>query len=141
MSSPLGHHGDEMDHLAFLQEPMSDEEDDELDVENIQKSTSSSSQLSAASAVNESQNTSLFKEEQKVKTTAGWLTHHLLGSVLYMFSNVLLYFALLSVSMIMRCVLLCWKIIKGISVTVLKFLWNVKCVFKCLRFRKSENAL
>lgn len=63
MSSPLGHHGDEIDHLAFLQEPMSDEED-ELDVENIQKDTASSSQRSTASAVGESQNTSLFKEGQ-----------------------------------------------------------------------------
>lgn len=38
MSSPLGNLGNEMDHLAFLQEPMSDEEDD-LDVENILKNS------------------------------------------------------------------------------------------------------
>ena len=71
MSSPLGHHGDEIDHLAFLQEPMSDEEDDDLDVENIQKDSTSLSQLSTASVVEESQNTSLFEEEQKTKTFAG----------------------------------------------------------------------
>lgn len=89
MSSPLGHHGDEIDHLAFLQEPMSDEEEDDLDVENIQKDTTSSSQLSTSSAVEESQNTSMFKEEQKAKTIAGLWTQHLLG-VRYMFSNVLM---------------------------------------------------
>ncbi|XP_028397763.1 transcription initiation factor TFIID subunit 7-like [Dendronephthya gigantea] len=64
ISSPLGHHGDEIDHLAFLQEPMSDEED-ELDIENIQKETPSSSQLSTASVVDETRDTSLnFKEKQ-----------------------------------------------------------------------------
>ena len=66
LSSPLGHHGDDVDHLAFLQEPMSDEED-ELDVENIQKVTSSS-QHSGGSAVGNIQNTSLTKEEQKTRT-------------------------------------------------------------------------
>ena len=67
MSSPLGHQGDEVDHLAFLQEPMSDEEDD-LDVENVQKDTTSSSQHSIASAVGKSQSASLFKEEHKTQT-------------------------------------------------------------------------
>ena len=80
MSSPLGQHGDEIDHLAFLQEPMSDEEDDDLDVENIQKDTTSSSQLSTASVVEESQNTSLFEEEQKAKTVAGTLVQHFLAA-------------------------------------------------------------
>jgi hypothetical protein len=84
MSSPLGHHGDEIDHLAFLQEPMSDEED-ELDVENIQKDTASSSQRSTASAVGESQNTSLFKEGQfKTQTISGKFEIGLLRGILCM---------------------------------------------------------
>ena len=72
LSSPLGHHGDDVDHLAFLQEPMSDEED-ELDVENIQKEKTSSSQHSGGSAVGNIQNTSLTKEEQKTRPLAGRL--------------------------------------------------------------------
>ena len=73
ISSPLGRHGDEIDHLAFLQEPMSDEED-ELDIENIQKEIPSSSQLSTASVVGETRDTSLnFKEEQLSQAFPGWL--------------------------------------------------------------------
>jgi hypothetical protein len=76
MSSPLGHHGDDVDHLAFLQEPMSDEED-ELDVENIQKETTSSSQHSSVSSGGNSQNTSIFKNEQKTHTITGKLEEQL----------------------------------------------------------------
>ena len=70
MSSPLGHHGDDVDHLAFLHDPMSDEED-ELDVENIQKDATLSSQHSTTSTVEETPDNSLFKEQQKTSSIAG----------------------------------------------------------------------
>lgn len=67
-SSPLGHHGDSVDHLAFLQEPMSDE-DDELDVERVPKDSALSSQPYGGGE--ESRETSAFDEEQTTPSITG----------------------------------------------------------------------